>query len=79
MTQESFERLRLLAIRHGTKEDVDALHDLRERLNQLLYEASEMRRCQKCGSPTKGEEAFVHGQYWCHPCADAQPSTYPST
>lgn len=28
------------------------------------------RRCQKCGSPTKGEEALVDGQCWCHPCAD---------
>ncbi len=28
------------------------------------------RRCQKCGCPTKGEEAWVDGQIWCHPCAD---------
>lgn len=29
------------------------------------------RRCQKCGQPTKSEEALVEGQSWCHPCADA--------
>jgi formylmethanofuran dehydrogenase subunit E len=34
---------------------------------------SEERRCQKCGAPTGGEEAFVDGQIWCHPCADAVP------
>lgn len=34
-TQEQFERLRLLVIQHGSKEDVDALHDLRERFNEL--------------------------------------------
>jgi hypothetical protein len=28
-------------------------------------------RCQKCGSPTQGEEAWIDGQIWCHPCADA--------
>ena len=28
------------------------------------------RRCQKCGVSTKGEEALVGGQIWCHPCAD---------
>lgn len=32
------------------------------------------RRCQKCGSPTKGEEAYIGGEYWCHPCADAEGS-----
>ena len=34
-------------------------------------EACELRRCQKCGSFTHGEEADVGGEYWCHPCADA--------
>lgn len=29
------------------------------------------RNCQKCGVPTHGEEAWVDGQIWCHPCADA--------
>jgi len=33
------------------------------------------RRCQKCGCVTGGEEAWVDGQIWCHPCADAVPST----
>lgn len=28
------------------------------------------RRCQKCGAETGGEEAWVDGQIWCHPCAD---------
>ena len=32
------------------------------------------RRCQKCGAETRGEEAFVNGQVWCHPCADAAPA-----
>ncbi|MCK1275889.1 hypothetical protein IVB46_11675 [Bradyrhizobium sp. 61] len=32
------------------------------------------RRCQKCGGTTKGEEAYVDGQVWCHPCADARCS-----
>lgn len=35
INQELFERLRLLVIKHGTKDDVDALHDLRERFNNL--------------------------------------------
>lgn len=32
--------------------------------------------CQKCGTPTNGEEALVEGQIWCHPCADgaAEPN-----
>lgn len=30
----------------------------------------EERRCQKCHSPTNGEEAYVNGQIWCHSCAD---------
>ncbi len=29
------------------------------------------RRCQQCGSPMRGEEAYVDGKNWCHPCADA--------
>jgi hypothetical protein len=33
--QELFERLRLLVIQHGTKDDVDALHNLRERFNRI--------------------------------------------
>ncbi|MCK1459121.1 hypothetical protein IVB34_12215 [Bradyrhizobium sp. 2] len=28
------------------------------------------RLCQKCGEPTKSEEALVDDQIWCHPCAD---------
>lgn len=35
MNQEQFERLRLLVIQHGTKEDVDALHDFRLSFNRL--------------------------------------------
>ncbi len=31
---------------------------------------SRARMCQKCGALTKGEEALVDGQTWCHPCAD---------
>jgi hypothetical protein len=31
----------------------------------------EDRRCQKCGTATCGEEAYVDEQFWCHPCADA--------
>jgi hypothetical protein len=30
-----------------------------------------VRVCQKCGTPTNGEEALVEGKIWCHPCADA--------
>lgn len=30
------------------------------------------RRCQKCGCPTRGEEALVDWQTWCHPCADSE-------
>jgi hypothetical protein len=29
------------------------------------------RKCQKCGAATGGEEAWIEGQIWCHPCADA--------
>ena len=36
--------------------------------------SSTERRCQKCGIATKGEEALVNGQIWCHPCADAAPA-----
>jgi hypothetical protein len=36
--------------------------------------SSTERRCQKCGIATKGEEALVNGQIWCHPCADADPA-----
>lgn len=35
-----------------------------------------VRKCQKCGSPTRGEEAWVDGQIWCHPCADS-PEHFP--
>jgi hypothetical protein len=35
MNQEKFERLRLLVIQHGTKEDVDALHDFRVSFNRI--------------------------------------------
>jgi len=38
-TQEQFERLRLLVIKYGSKEDVDALHYLRERFNELASNA----------------------------------------
>ena len=30
----------------------------------------EERQCQKCGCATEGEEAWVDGKIWCHPCAD---------
>src|SRR6185312_17494545 len=33
--------------------------------------SSAERHCQKCGTPTQGEEAWIDGQIWCHPCADA--------
>lgn len=33
------------------------------------------RHCQKCGETTKGEEALVDGQIWCHPCADHNGSS----
>jgi hypothetical protein len=39
--QELFERLRLLVIQHGTQEDVDALHELRERFNRTYLHADE--------------------------------------
>lgn len=38
--QELFERIRLLVVQHGTHEDVDALHELRERFNRLAAAAS---------------------------------------
>ena len=28
------------------------------------------RRCQRCGEPTRDEEALVGGEVWCHSCAD---------
>lgn len=34
---------------------------------------TDKQRCQKCGCETKGEEAWVDGQIWCHPCADEVP------
>jgi hypothetical protein len=37
--------------------------------------SSAERRCQKCGCATGGEEAWVDGQIWCHPCADAASPT----
>lgn len=33
------------------------------------------RLCAKCRCTTKGEEALVEGEIWCHPCADSAPST----
>jgi ribosomal protein S27AE len=39
---------------------------------KVILEAE--RRCQKCGDATKGEEAYVDGQIWCHPCADTRCS-----
>lgn len=42
-----------------------------------LAQTEDYRRCQMCNSPTKGEEAYINGEYWCHPCADAAPA--PST
>lgn len=40
-------------------------------INEILTPASSVSRlCQKCGTATKGEEAWVDGQIWCHPCAD---------
>ena len=47
------------------QETVDAL-----RANGHAPRATE-RRCQKCGTPTQGEKAWIDGQIWCHPCADA--------
>jgi hypothetical protein len=32
------------------------------------------RNCQKCGTPTNGEETLIRGQIWCHPCADTYSS-----
>jgi hypothetical protein len=31
--------------------------------------------CAKCGCKTEGEVAWVNNEEWCHPCADATPST----
>lgn len=44
---------------------------------KLQAQNFESRKCQKCGEPTKSEEALVDGQIWCHPCADesSQPPT----
>jgi hypothetical protein len=33
-------------------------------------QACEDRRCEKCGCATNGEEAYIDGKIWCHPCAD---------
>jgi hypothetical protein len=41
--QELFERLRLLVVLHGEKDDVEALHELRERFNRLLSENTAAR------------------------------------
>ncbi len=41
--QELFERLRLLVILHGTQEDVDALHEFKDRFNRVLDGSSGMR------------------------------------
>jgi hypothetical protein len=31
--------------------------------------------CNKCGRATGGEEAWVDGKIWCHPCADGVPAS----
>ena len=33
--------------------------------------AAPVGACQKCGALTHSEEAYVNGEIWCHPCADA--------
>lgn len=52
----------------------DILANYRRIRRELLSVASTERRCQKCGTETKGEEAWVNDQIWCHPCADAAVS-----
>lgn len=53
-----------------------ATHDIGEKAPDPNYTAHRMYRrllkqqCQNCGSATNGEEAWVDGQIWCHPCAD---------
>lgn len=47
----------------------DALEGLFGMTRDRLAELQE-RTCQKCGRPTRSEEALVDGQIWCHPCAD---------
>ena len=57
----------LLAFRHGDMKHLTQDHA------RVLYAAQtgDVRSCAKCGEPTKSEEAWVDGQIWCHPCADA--------
>ena len=48
----------------------ELFHDLQTEQEEQKAKA---RRCQQCGCETKGEEVWVNGQIWCHPCADAVP------
>jgi hypothetical protein len=46
-------------------------------LNFIACPREPYRNCQRCGSPTYGEEAQIEDQYWCHPCADEFALTTP--
>jgi uncharacterized protein (DUF305 family) len=39
-------------------------------LGDVIRALAPGRRCARCGCTTKGEEALVGGDIWCHPCAD---------
>lgn len=41
-----------------------------ERARALCSLPSTEQVCAKCGCETRGEEALVSGEIWCHPCAD---------
>ena len=52
--------------------------ELRKKLNKPMTTRSITRpdhHCQKCGCETKGEEAWINEQIWCHPCADKVSDT----
>jgi hypothetical protein len=64
--------------------EIKRLRVLAQAVSEPVAPVKTERRCQKCGETTKGEEALVDGQIWCHPCADTRSSagtalpTYPS-
>jgi len=53
----------------------DAVEDIADAIRALKSSpvSSTNGVCQKCRTPTNGEEAWVDGQIWCHPCADKAP------
>lgn len=61
------ERMRGVPMQEGTLKDK---FDPRNPNVPNANDNDQERACQKCGRPTKSEEAWINGQIWCHPCAD---------